>query len=57
MADAGFLLLLNGGTEPALFTLPGDPWAKEYELVAETTAWPMSAPWRATPSATSPASS
>ena len=27
------LLLLNGGTEPALFTLPG---AKEYELVADT---------------------
>jgi glycogen operon protein len=36
VADAGFLLLLNGGTEPALFTLPGDPWAKEYELVADT---------------------
>ena len=36
VVDAGFLLLLNGGTEPALFTLPGDPWAKEYELVADT---------------------
>jgi isoamylase len=36
MVDASFLLLLNGGTEPALFTLPGDPWAKEYELVADT---------------------
>jgi glycogen operon protein len=36
VADASFLLLLNGDTEPALFTLPGDPWAKEYELVADT---------------------
>ena len=36
LVDASFLLLLNGGTEPALFTLPGDPWAKEYELVADT---------------------
>ena len=36
VVDASFLLLLNGGTEPALFTLPGDPWAKEYELVADT---------------------
>jgi isoamylase len=36
MADTSFLLLLNGGTEPALFTLPGDPWAKEYQLVADT---------------------
>jgi glycogen operon protein len=36
IADSSYLLLLNGGTEPALFTLPGDPWAKEYELVADT---------------------
>src|SRR4029453_13911257 len=36
MVDASFLLLFNGGTEPALFTLPGDPWAKESELVAAT---------------------
>jgi glycogen operon protein len=36
VADSSYLLLLNGGTEPALFTLPGDPWAKEYELVADT---------------------
>ena len=36
VVDASFLLLFNGGTEPALFTLPGDPWAKEYELVADT---------------------
>jgi glycogen operon protein len=36
MVDSSYLLLLNGGTEPALFTLPGDPWAKEYELVADT---------------------
>ena len=36
VVDSSYLLLLNGGTEPALFTLPGDPWAKEYELVADT---------------------
>ena len=34
--DASFLLLLDGGTEPALFTLPGEPWGKEYELVVDT---------------------
>ena len=36
VVDDSFMLLFNGGTEPALFTLPGDPWAKEYELVADT---------------------
>jgi glycogen operon protein len=36
LVGASFLLLLNGGTEPALFTLPGEPWGKEYELVADT---------------------
>jgi glycogen operon protein len=36
VVDNSFLLLFNGGTEPALFTLPGDPWAKEYQLVADT---------------------
>jgi isoamylase len=36
IVDASFMLLLNGGGEPALFTLPGEPWAKEYELLADT---------------------
>ena len=36
VVGASFLLLLNGGTEPALFRLPGEPWGKEYELVADT---------------------
>jgi isoamylase len=34
--DQSFLLLLNGGAEPSLFTLPGQPWGKEYELIADT---------------------
>jgi isoamylase len=36
VVDDSFMLLLNGGGEPALFTLPGEPWAKEYELLADT---------------------
>jgi glycogen operon protein len=36
IADDSFLLLLNGGAEPAMFTLPGRPWGKEYELVVDT---------------------
>jgi isoamylase len=36
VVGASFLLLLNGGAEPALFTLPDKPWGKEYELVADT---------------------
>jgi isoamylase len=36
IADDSFMLLLNGGGEPALFKLPGEPWAKEYELLADT---------------------
>jgi isoamylase len=36
IVDDSFLLLLNGGAEPAMFTLPGRPWGKEYELVADT---------------------
>jgi isoamylase len=36
VVDASFMLLLNGGAEPALFRLPGEPWAKEYELLADT---------------------
>jgi isoamylase len=34
--DDSFLLLLNGGPEPAMFTLPGRPWGKEYQLVMDT---------------------
>jgi glycogen operon protein len=36
IVDDSFLLLLNGGDEPAMFTLPGRPWGKEYELVLDT---------------------
>jgi isoamylase len=36
ITGASFLLLLNGGAEPVSFHLPGDPWAKEYELVVDT---------------------
>jgi isoamylase len=36
ITDDSFLLLLNGGHDPAMFTLPGRPWGKEYELVADT---------------------
>jgi len=36
IVDDSFLLLLNGGPEPAMFTLPGRPWGKEYELVLDT---------------------
>jgi isoamylase len=36
IVDDSFMLLLNGGGEPALFRLPGEPWAKEYELLADT---------------------
>jgi isoamylase len=36
IVDDSFMLLLNGGGEPTLFKLPGEPWAKEYELLADT---------------------
>jgi glycogen operon protein len=36
IVDDSFLLLLNGGPEPAMFTLPGRPWGKEYQLVMDT---------------------
>jgi isoamylase len=36
IVDGSFLLLFNGGPEPAMFTLPGRPWGKEYELVLDT---------------------
>jgi glycogen operon protein len=31
-----FLLLLNGGDRAVSFNLPGQPWAKEYELLVDT---------------------
>ncbi|GAA2751808.1 glycogen debranching protein GlgX [Kitasatospora cinereorecta] len=34
--DDSFLLLLNGGHEPADFTLPGEPWASAWETVVDT---------------------
>jgi glycogen operon protein len=34
--DDSFLLLLNGGASATVFTLPGAPWAKEYELMLDT---------------------
>ncbi len=36
IVDDSFLLLLNGGAEAVLFTLPSKPWGKEYELVLDT---------------------
>jgi len=36
ITGASFLLLLNGGAQPVFFNLPGQPWAKEYELVVDT---------------------
>ncbi len=36
IVDDSFLLLLHGDAEERAFTLPGLPWAKEYELVFHT---------------------
>jgi glycogen operon protein len=39
--DDSFLLLLNAGREPVVFTLPGEPWAAPeaaYETVVDTAA-------------------
>ena len=39
--DDSFLLLLNAGHEPTVFTLPGEPWAEPeaaYETVLDTAA-------------------
>ena len=38
IVDDSFLLLLHGDARPIVFTLPGKPWAKEYELVLHTMA-------------------
>jgi isoamylase len=40
IVDDSFLLLIHGGAEPEQFTLPGSPWAKEYELVLDTATDP-----------------
>jgi isoamylase len=36
IVDDSFLLLLSGSPEAVVFTLPGEPWAKEYELEVDT---------------------
>jgi isoamylase len=38
IVDDSFLLLLHGDAKAAAFTLPGLPWAKEYELVLHSAA-------------------
>ncbi|MFJ2575811.1 glycogen debranching protein GlgX [Kitasatospora aureofaciens] len=41
LRDDSFLLLLNAGHEPVVFTLPGEPWAAPeaaYETLADTAA-------------------
>src|SRR6266540_488946 len=40
IVDDSFLLLIHGGAEAEQFTLPGSPWAKEYELVLDTATDP-----------------
>jgi glycogen operon protein len=37
ITDDSFLMLLHGGSEPLEFTLPGDPWARWYHAVVDTT--------------------
>jgi glycogen operon protein len=44
IVDDSFLLLLNGDAQPAAFTLPGLPWAKDYELVLHTGNEPAASP-------------
>jgi glycogen operon protein len=42
--DESFLVLLHAGHLPATFTLPGLPWAEEYELVLDTALEDQSEP-------------
>jgi glycogen operon protein len=35
--DDSYLLLLHAGEQGGIFTLPGKPWADEYEVVVDTT--------------------
>ncbi|WP_354642387.1 glycogen debranching protein GlgX [Kitasatospora camelliae] len=44
--DDSFLLLLNGGHEPVVFTLPGEPWPAWYESVVDTAEQEPPAPGR-----------
>ena len=37
VTDESFLLVLHAGTEELEFTLPGDPWARWYGVVVDTT--------------------
>jgi len=34
--DESFLVILHAGDSPATFTLPGEPWAKSYEVLLDT---------------------
>ncbi|TVL94542.1 glycogen debranching enzyme GlgX [Streptomyces sp. SAJ15] len=36
VTDDSFLVLLHSGASPVRFTLPGPPWAAEYELLVDT---------------------
>jgi len=40
IVDDSFLLLLHGDAGPVVFTLPGVPWAKQYELILHTAGDP-----------------
>ncbi len=37
IVDDSYLLLLHAGDLSGTFTLPGKPWADEYEIVVDTT--------------------
>jgi glycogen operon protein len=37
--DESFLLILHAGASPVGFTLPGDPWAKSYEVLLDTAGY------------------
>jgi glycogen operon protein len=37
ITDDSFLLVLHAGAEELEFTLPGDPWARWYQVVVDTT--------------------
>jgi glycogen operon protein len=37
IVDDSYLLLLHAGDQSGTFTLPGKPWADEYEIVVDTT--------------------
>ncbi|WP_254886157.1 glycogen debranching protein GlgX [Streptomyces sp. NA02950] len=46
VSDDSFLALLHAGPEPLPFTLPGPPWASEYELLLDTAREEQTAPPR-----------